>query len=468
MATTIGKLSFLVAADSSGVSTGLKVGQSAIQRFSGIVTGFASQFGALFGGFTIAAVIRQFATMGDELHDMSGRTGVAASELAGLKFAAEQSGATIQDVEMALRRMAKGGFDVSKFDQIAAQIAAIEDPSKRAAKAMEVFGKSGTMLIPMLANLKALKAEAAQRGLIPSEASVKAAGEIADAFNTVKAVAGTVAFEIGAAFAPQIKATLDLVADMGTKTIKALRSIGQTITDLQPGTLRTTISMLSLVGGFAAGIAIAPRVIAAVMGIVKVLRALATGQAIAQALSGPKGWVTLGIGLAVAAAAGVAVDQMFTAIDASGGKAAATSRKVAAAFGEVEEEAKAAKDAVKALADQNRNIAQTVNDTVAGNLHFLNMQADELGDKLKAITDQHKKAQDEISGRKFTAAAERFTSAGAAAEDNARRAQEVATQLKVLNDTFKARTKPIEKELQEVNKNLKEFGGKVTVKEASL
>src|SRR5690349_2846317 len=137
----------------------------------------------------IAGAIAHFVKFGSELNDMSARTGVAASSLAEMKFAAEQTGASLADVEAGLRKMAKEGHNVKDFDQIAATITAIEDPSARAAAAMEIFGKSGTKLLPMLANLKALREEARGAGLVPSDEAVSVADALGDAFDKVRAQA---------------------------------------------------------------------------------------------------------------------------------------------------------------------------------------------------------------------------------------------------------------------------------------
>lgn len=54
MATTIGKLNFLVGADSSGVRTGLLPGMSAIQGMKATVAGMVGSLSAMLGGITLA------------------------------------------------------------------------------------------------------------------------------------------------------------------------------------------------------------------------------------------------------------------------------------------------------------------------------------------------------------------------------------------------------------------------------
>src|SRR5262245_23734497 len=53
------------------------------------------------------AMVKSVADLGDSLNDMAQRTGVSVEQLSVLKFAAEQSGATIEDVGAGLRVLAK-------------------------------------------------------------------------------------------------------------------------------------------------------------------------------------------------------------------------------------------------------------------------------------------------------------------------------------------------------------------------
>lgn len=93
----------------------------------------------------LLGAISHFNSAGDALGKMAARTGESASSLAELQFAAEQSGASIEEIEKAIRKQEKEGF-TETFDQTAAKIAAIEDPAERTRMAMEAWGKSGTML----------------------------------------------------------------------------------------------------------------------------------------------------------------------------------------------------------------------------------------------------------------------------------------------------------------------------------
>jgi hypothetical protein len=145
---------------------------SGIMKIGAAVSGMGA---AITGSLTGA--ILHFAAVGDALDKMSLRTGVSATALAELGFAAEQSGANIEAVESALQRMQRnlGGIgpesikttaalealglsmaDVrglspeDQFQLIAERIGDINDPAQRAAAAMAVFGQGGRQLLPML------------------------------------------------------------------------------------------------------------------------------------------------------------------------------------------------------------------------------------------------------------------------------------------------------------------------------
>jgi len=222
----------------AGLLSGLKAGLGTVAKGIGAA---AVGIGALGGvaAAGIGAALTHFASLGSELNDMSASTGVAAGSLAELKFAAEQSGAGLEDVEIALKKFVKGGHDVKQFDQMAASIAAIKDPSERARKAMEMFGKGGTKLLPMFAELKSLRNEAQSLGLAPSDEDVAMADALGDSFDKIKSVMGAAMFKIGAAFAPIIQPMLEGAAKLigmfnkwaleNNIVIDTLKSIGDAI-----------------------------------------------------------------------------------------------------------------------------------------------------------------------------------------------------------------------------------------------
>ncbi|HEX5032859.1 MAG TPA: phage tail tape measure protein, partial [bacterium] len=181
---------------------------SGIMRIGGTLAAAGASILAPLGG-----AVSHFASFGSELNDMSARTGEAVGSLAELKFAAEQTGAGIEDVEKAIIKQKKNG-SLLTFDQMAAKIAAVQDPAERVRMAIEAWGKSGTKILPMVDSLQALRQEARDLGLVPTEEAIGMADAIGDALDKVKSVISATIFEVGAALAPMLLPALETVKNI--------------------------------------------------------------------------------------------------------------------------------------------------------------------------------------------------------------------------------------------------------------
>jgi len=138
----------------------------------GIMVGFA---GALAGG--IFKLTQSYAKAGEAVLNMAAKTGFSTQMLSKLKYAAEQSGASLGVIQSAYRTMARQLDDAragsegalkeferlgivledleglspeEQFMRIAMAVAAIEGPLERAAAAQALFGMSGMELLPLL------------------------------------------------------------------------------------------------------------------------------------------------------------------------------------------------------------------------------------------------------------------------------------------------------------------------------
>ena len=147
---------------------------------------------AIAGGLGLA--LRSFAAVGDNLDKTSRRTGVAASALAELGFAAEQSGASMETVEKGLFGLSRALFDAERgsaeaneslkriglsindlkglapeeqFQKVAAGLSKISDESVRGAVAQKLLGRAGRQLLPMFADLAAPASRGARPGSRP-------------------------------------------------------------------------------------------------------------------------------------------------------------------------------------------------------------------------------------------------------------------------------------------------------------
>ena len=167
-----------------------------------------------FGGAVVAAAgiaVVSLAKTTDALGDMSLRTGVGVKSLQELSYVMKLSGGSIEGLETGLRRMASTitdageGIQMSKdalnqlnltfddlaglspeeqFDKISQAMADIKDPTTRAAVAVDIFGRSGTSLLPMLAEgrdgIAKMRAEAGTFSTVLDSQTAMSVGNLND------------------------------------------------------------------------------------------------------------------------------------------------------------------------------------------------------------------------------------------------------------------------------------------------
>src|SRR5262245_50736158 len=226
------------------------LGTSAL-KIGGLVTGMGASIIAPF-----VAALGTFMAVGGELADMSARTGIAAGALVELGFAANQTGAELADVEAGTRKLnktiaaaasgsktareslaavgltakdLKGKLPDEQLKLVGKRLAEIPDPAKRTAATMELLGKSGTKLLPMLASLKELRTEAQRLGLAPTEEAVALADDLGDAWDATQAVIKASIFQIGAALAPALLPAAKAITNIAATVNRWVRENGALI-----------------------------------------------------------------------------------------------------------------------------------------------------------------------------------------------------------------------------------------------
>jgi hypothetical protein len=203
----------------------------------------------LIAGFTgaVAAAVN----VGDAIGDMATRTGISAEALSELRYAASQSGTQLSSIERGVRAMQKNlvaaaqgtgtfrntlstlGLTLQQletlapdqqFQAIASAVAAVEDPTVRAALAQKAFGKSGADLLPLLAGgadgLAELRQKAHDLGVTMTDESVAATQQLDDALQTAKEQFLALAVQIGVAVAGPLTDFLQWSQHVVAATIK--------------------------------------------------------------------------------------------------------------------------------------------------------------------------------------------------------------------------------------------------------
>ncbi len=196
----------------------------------------ASGIGLLVTGVIAATqAVMGFSAAGAAIDDMTKRTGASAESLSQLKYAAEQSGSTIQDIEKGMRKLsdvtteaARGGSAAAKslarvgltaadleglspdqrFLAVAQALSQVTDPSERASLAMDLLGKSGAALLPLMeegaSGIQTMMAEADQLGLTLSGDQAAAAAQFDDAWAKITSTLGGAAKILGTAVLPVV------------------------------------------------------------------------------------------------------------------------------------------------------------------------------------------------------------------------------------------------------------------------
>lgn len=165
----------------------------------------------------VAAATVHFAALTDHLAELADQLGSGTSKLQEWRYAAAQNGGDVDKVADSVSRMQKAlsqgsdafqrlGLDAGALkqagteeavSQVATAIAGIKDPADRAAAAMELFGKSGSSLIPTLKNLQSASEDFRAKGFgIPPEA-VAAGAALQDQLDTLAFAFEAVGNQIG-------------------------------------------------------------------------------------------------------------------------------------------------------------------------------------------------------------------------------------------------------------------------------
>lgn len=173
-----------------------------------------SALAGAFGALSFTGIIKGAIDAGDELSKMSQKLGISVADLAGFKYAAELSDLTLdqfaQGVKQASRYLGEHGdklraAGITATDakgvmmQLADQFARMEDGPKKTAIAMEVMGKAGAEMIPLLngggAALRAMMEEG-QRLNPVTEKMAKESEKFNDSLTTLKATVSGLSVEI--------------------------------------------------------------------------------------------------------------------------------------------------------------------------------------------------------------------------------------------------------------------------------
>lgn len=284
MSDTLGEMKVKISADTSALVNTFKKIQGPLDDISKNLQRMGRN--ATFMGAAINAAfmvtLKKAADAGDEINDLSLRTGVATETLSGYKLAADKSGSSIGELAIGMRGLAnnmqeaatKGGSAQDVFNalgisvknadgtlrplddvmlDVADRFSKMEDGARKTALAQDIFGRSGMALIPML-NLGRQglenEARAAEKlGLVFSKESAKACDDFNDSLADLKGGIQGVSIQVGMALMPAFNGFIDK-ATIAVSSITAWAREHPELTRVISGTGLALGSLATVAGSF--------------------------------------------------------------------------------------------------------------------------------------------------------------------------------------------------------------------------
>ena len=195
----------------------------------------------------------------DATNDLAERTGIGVESLQALQMAAKLSGiddvtGAVQKLGVSIGKAAESGntdgftrlglsiesllamSPEKQFMAVQRAISSIQNPAQRAAAAVEIFGKSGVELLPLMSkNVGAIETKMRALGAIVGTQQVQAIGAMNDALDEVKATFAGITAQIVSSLAPVVKGLaedlLKFVASFKSVNGNGGQGIANTIAD---------------------------------------------------------------------------------------------------------------------------------------------------------------------------------------------------------------------------------------------
>lgn len=204
--------------------------------------GAAVAAGVVAAGAAFAAMAKNAIDQADEMNDLSVKLGMSTEKLSAYAYAAKMSGASTDAVTTGVQKLSSNLMDAARgqgaakdafaalgisvkgangqikdndtiMREVADKFAGFEDGAAKTALAVDIFGRSGADLIPMLnegaAGLDAMQGEASRLGLVLDEKTAKAAGAFNDKVDLMKAAVGGAVARVTAEMLPAMNSIAD-------------------------------------------------------------------------------------------------------------------------------------------------------------------------------------------------------------------------------------------------------------------
>ena len=199
----------------------------------------------------LGKMVKDWAAAGDEIAKTAKRTGWSTEAISEMAYAAKISGASLSDIEKATKKMSKALVDASdgletyqrafdklglstedllkmdpeeQFWAVAAALANVENETVQTALAVDLFGRSGTMLLPLLESgaegMAEMREQAHELGVVFDAEAAEAAEGMTDAMTRLDGAMNGVKFAIAEQLAPTITDLLDNQITPGIENLR--------------------------------------------------------------------------------------------------------------------------------------------------------------------------------------------------------------------------------------------------------
>lgn len=217
-----------------------------MKRAQGAVDSLQKKFGAFAKGAALAipaaavagltAAMKSAIDAGGKLSDMMARTGASGEGLFVMQRAFENAGMAANSVPQALNKMQREltrgnkafqelglnaqrliGMDgVGAFKELSVAISRIPDPARRAALAMDIFGRSGAEMLVLMQDGAAFEVASKQVGGLGKTLADNAAAldKVSDSFGLFKIKAQQVGAELAVALLPHLESLADAMNEV--------------------------------------------------------------------------------------------------------------------------------------------------------------------------------------------------------------------------------------------------------------
>lgn len=265
----IGALRVNLGIDSAQFQQGLANAQGALSRFgqmakAGLVAAAAASAAAIGG---IGLGVKGALDSADDLSKVAQKTGIATDELSALKYAADLSGVSFETLQGSIGRLNRNmaeaslgtgagakafqalGISVTGADgklkstsviiaELSDKFAAMPDGAQKTALAMQLMGRSGAEMIPLLnggsLSLRQMREEAEAFGIIVDTSTGKAAERFNDALSKLATVASGVMVRLSAEMAPTLAAIAEYFVEAARNSggfASAIQTAGRIATE---------------------------------------------------------------------------------------------------------------------------------------------------------------------------------------------------------------------------------------------